>query len=353
MKNPILNVLKGLAIVLVVYGHVIQRSMVVAGQDFFAHPVFKIIYTFHVPLFFFVSGYLLAGSLEKVGAWEVFVTRCKSLLVPFIVWGLLGVLTSLFLGNIGGKHFYSFSFADLTNYLAGNTEVWFIWFLFTLFVCSALLIFSHYLKQRLGVVAFAGIYFCVLAIPLNEYCALYYIKWFYVFYLAGYFVNRCGAKMIAKLNHVAVLAISLVLFIIFASYWTKNDYIYVHKMNFWTANYAQEILRFVYRYFVGFLGIGIVSFFAAYLTKTKAGRILEYVGIYSLDIYLLQRYLVEGLYPRLLVNMQMNFDFYSPFFLWVFVPAVAGASILTCITISKLFFRKIPLVNILFLGNRI
>lgn len=349
MKNQTLNVLKGFAIVLVVYGHVIQRTMVVAGQDFFSHPVFKIIYTFHLPLFVFISGYLLAFSLQRRSLRAVFLTRCKSLLIPFAVWSILDLLINSFLSKMDGNGEPIHWGQEIVQYLFVNPAVW---FLFMLFMMSCVLLWSVKLQNRLGLAAFGIVYAGILIIPVNEYAAVYYVKWFYLFYLAGYCVNRYVMKIIAKFNNALVLGGSLILFSVLAGYWTKTDYIYVNKMNFLTADYGFEVLRFAYRYCVGFMGIIAMFFLGAYVSKNKLGHVLGFIGVYSLDIYLLQRYLVEGFYPRLLARTGWSFDFYSPFFLFIFAPAIVVLAILLCAIISRFFLRSIPLFNLFFLGHR-
>ncbi|MCC6758432.1 MAG: acyltransferase family protein [Candidatus Omnitrophica bacterium] len=349
MKNSTLNVLKGLAIVLVVYGHVLQRIMVLNGEDFFSHPVFKAIYTFHMPLFVFISGYLMAWSLSRRSIGEVFKIRCKSLLIPYIVWGTLGVMTFYALDVLDGKGAGFNFFGQWIDQLIIDPE---IWFLSTLFFCAALLLFSVKLQERFRIAAFVAVYFLLLVIPYNEYGALYYIKWFYVFYAAGYFVNQYGGALIQKLNNKAVLAACLVLFVFLAPTWTTNDYIYVNKMNFMATEYCFEIFRFVYRYLVSFLGIGLAVFAGVYLMKTPAARWFEMAGIYSLDIYLLQRYLVEGLFSRLWPRTGIVWDTHSPLFLLAFAPAIVLIAVALCIALSKGLIRKHPLVNMLFLGQR-
>src|SRR5689334_5733384 len=62
-----IDFVKGIAIILVVYGHVIQGAAyggLVDGWKFF--PLSEaFIYSFHMPAFFFVSGMLSGRSLEK------------------------------------------------------------------------------------------------------------------------------------------------------------------------------------------------------------------------------------------------------------------------------------------------
>ena len=177
-KNPIIDIAKGIAIILVVYGHVIEHSMAPWGfQDFFQNPVFKIIYTFHMPLFVFISGYLMANSLNRHSVHDVFKSRTRSLFVPFVSLGILGVLMTYFLNIIFGNNLGRMDIAgDLADQLLLKPSVW---FLFTLFMLSSVLLLSVQLERRFGIFIFVIIYFLIMLIPYNNYCALYYIKWFY------------------------------------------------------------------------------------------------------------------------------------------------------------------------------
>lgn len=349
-KNLTISTVKGIAILLVVYGHVIQRTMLASGEDFFLNPAFKIIYTFHMPLFVFISGYLMTLSLGRRSVREVFKARCQTLLVPFLSWTILGVITTQALKVIDGK---KVSIADVpwdfVNDLILHPS---IWFLFTLFVSVCLLLSSITLEKRVGLIAFVLVFVPVALIPFNDYGSLFYIKWFYGFYAAGYFWSRRGLKITNPLIKSAALFTTLVMFALMASGWTKSDYIYINKMNFLPGNDLYEFLRIGYRYLVGFLGIGVAFIIAAYVSNTRLQRVFETIGVFSLDIYLIQRYVVEGLYPRFVVPLRLSFDFNSPFFFFVFVPLMTMLFTGVCIGASAMVIRKIPLLNRLLLGAR-
>lgn len=68
MRDKRLDILKGIAIILVVIGHNIQfmKGNTYAQGDFFSNPVFSIIYTFHMPAFMLVSGYLFYLASKSI-----------------------------------------------------------------------------------------------------------------------------------------------------------------------------------------------------------------------------------------------------------------------------------------------
>jgi fucose 4-O-acetylase-like acetyltransferase len=80
---------KGLGILLVVYGHV-QRGVVNAGlgEGPLLAWVDYAIYTFHMPLFFLLSGLFLGRSMER-GAGSFLKTRLVTLAYPYVLWSLI------------------------------------------------------------------------------------------------------------------------------------------------------------------------------------------------------------------------------------------------------------------------
>ena len=52
--------LRGIAILLVILGH----YLIALTPEKFAHPVVQIIYSFHMPLFFFISGYVTLSLIH-------------------------------------------------------------------------------------------------------------------------------------------------------------------------------------------------------------------------------------------------------------------------------------------------
>ena len=84
-RNYIFDAIKALAIGLVVLGHSIQY---LSGVDYWNDGLFQFIYSFHMPLFFMISGFFFASS-EKLGWWEFLRKKTLTLLLPCFVWGIV------------------------------------------------------------------------------------------------------------------------------------------------------------------------------------------------------------------------------------------------------------------------
>ena len=111
-RNAFIDIIKGVAIFLMLWGHCIQYCIARSGLDFYENNVFRFIYTFHMPLFMLVSGYLFFFSFSKRNLKELLVHRVQSLLQPIVfcsffnfvvttslIYALRGQFDTLFSGN--------------------------------------------------------------------------------------------------------------------------------------------------------------------------------------------------------------------------------------------------------------
>lgn len=122
VRNNAIDVAKGLGIILVVFGH---NWIVLHDKG----ELFRVIYSFHMPLFFFLSGIYIKES-ETLGSFLR--SRADALLKPyFVVLIIVG-----FAEHLGGKVF-SFDYLVGIIYGVGDTIVWTpLWFLPHLFLSS-------------------------------------------------------------------------------------------------------------------------------------------------------------------------------------------------------------------------
>jgi len=100
-KNRLyLNVVRGIAVFLMLWGHCIQYCAQ-GTFDAFENTVFKFIYSFHMPLFMLISGYLFYFSFRKRTMKELLIHRTQGMLQPIVMAGIFNAalrqLANLFL----------------------------------------------------------------------------------------------------------------------------------------------------------------------------------------------------------------------------------------------------------------
>lgn len=165
--NNKFNILKALGIITVVGGH--------SGTQFFNwFPV----YSFHMPLFIFISGYFFRND----SICNVFKSKFKNLVVPFLSWNLFyGILVALFLKYGLIKFGQNLSFRSLLwEPFTGSWPFVFngpAWFIGTLFFVQLLYLFiSKYTKGKL---LFSGgillvLHFAALAMAFHGWNSWFY-----------------------------------------------------------------------------------------------------------------------------------------------------------------------------------
>ncbi len=112
---------KGWGILLLIYGHI--------ADDIFT----KWLYTFHIPLFFFLSGFVFNPNKD----WKTFIySKSKSLLLPYITLGLPLILMHLH---------YGFTLELLLKNFIIQKRMFPLWFITSIFV---MLLFAYFLLNR-------------------------------------------------------------------------------------------------------------------------------------------------------------------------------------------------------------
>jgi fucose 4-O-acetylase-like acetyltransferase len=264
-RSDLVDLVKGLAIILVAYGHTAQG---VAHRGWWTRPGMAFsedfIYSFHMPAFFFVSGLFVLGSIRRRGPGNFTLEKVKTILYPYlliaVISAALGPLTRRFQVTYSPFHWKAF----LMNVADGSVS----WFLFTLFFCLLLALLTaglpNWLRFFLAVVAgVSPIYGSYITDRvLREFC----------FVAAGMWVGS-QIFMLERLEKKKA-ALGLVLLSAFQVV-TIYFYGYVGRWNY--------IL-------MGLTGTAALFLLARLLEKHRVGEALVWVGRASLAIFLLSAF---------------------------------------------------------------
>ncbi len=142
--NMTFCILSGLAIIMVAAGHLGYDVMTAGGL--FPY------YSFHVPLFMFISGYFYKDAEEEHPLAYV-KKKCIRLLVPYLVWNLFYGLIALFLQNCGFSMGERIGFRTLflMPFLHGYQFIYnyAAWFVPVLFVIEMMNLLMRLIAKRL------------------------------------------------------------------------------------------------------------------------------------------------------------------------------------------------------------
>lgn len=135
-RSAVVDMAKGIATILVVYGHCL-RGLVAAGvvhtnswlvvTDF-------VIYTFHMPIFFVLSGVFFKSSALK-NRRDFWLNRLKSIVYPYVLWSLIQGGIRIALSGSGAVN-NDMEFDRLLDIFWSPIST--LWFLYALFFCNVI-----------------------------------------------------------------------------------------------------------------------------------------------------------------------------------------------------------------------
>lgn len=223
-----LDIAKGIGILLVVLGHCLHIN----------EKYFQLIFVFHMPLFFALSGYVFKGSDSF---WLFLKKKAKTLLLPFLGFFLLGLIVTL-LVPVWKQ---GLSLAGLKNdlWLADPNAVHnsSIWYLVCLFFVALLFYFISKLPAPVQFLCLLLSYVLGIRYSRQPFVFMGYARLplnfdvlpvAVVFYALGHYAKTSNAiALLSQKRWIAFLTAilgSVGVYIL----WKKNGYVNLHGLNF-------------------------------------------------------------------------------------------------------------------------
>jgi fucose 4-O-acetylase-like acetyltransferase len=202
---------KAIGIVLVVYGHVIA-GVQTAGIHMDTQ-VYRLtwdsIYSFHIPLFFFLSGLFFPHSWHHRGTWGVLASKVDTLVYPYILWSLLQGFLQVALSHHVN---HPVSAGEVLSLLwQPRQEFWFLYALFFVYVIACVLYALLPARYRWTLLLGALLlYFLRTKIP--HVAAIWYPAWYLLYFFAGAVLPQMAKAVVERPG--AWLAGSIIVFVL-------------------------------------------------------------------------------------------------------------------------------------------
>ncbi len=264
-----IDISKGILILSVFAGHMIS------SPNWLIH----FIYSFHMPAFFFLSGYCFSAK-RKFGAFIL--NKLKTVLLPLFTIGLTESLAVALLKNILEPGSVSWSKTLLAPFVQYGSELNLLWFLPAVFICSIVmyalvklfkekLIFMNLTAFILAVLVYAVVKICKLNFPWFADVSIIAMP----FLTIGY---TCKNKSLCdKLKKPLVFVVSFLLCTVIGT---------VNSTLFWPVEMkSRSFGNFPLFYIVAFLGCVMIASSSMLISKN---RVLEYFGRNSLLLYAME-----------------------------------------------------------------
>jgi fucose 4-O-acetylase-like acetyltransferase len=304
-----LDFFKGIAIILVVVGHFVLTNWADSCDK---HPVYTWIYSFHMPLFFFISGYLMSLSNRGLSSKTV-KKKTLALMLPFLVWSF--VLAPLFAGN---QVYFS-----LDEFLNPNTKYWFVYLLWfysiIYYICN-----SIYKKSVVGGTIMLVIIACSLGVALYYFpCELFSRGLqFLPIYIYGAVAKKVNLQDKSLLDNSLILSVLFVLFVVASLCYMKMESAAFNKL---MKLIASASICSIILYYVRIRAIISIDSWGKYLTQP-----IIYAGKNSIVVYL-----THFLFLNVLPFHLKSLNLLCPF--WAFIIALFFSLLIcfACLLIGK------------------
>ena len=274
-----------------VYGHV-SRGLHSAGIGIFGNLysiLDTVIYSFHMPLFFFLSGLFFYNSLKKYGGLNLIGSKVDTLIYPYLLWSIIQISIEIILSNYtNGKVSHLQIFQLLWRPI---DQFWFLYALFFVYLISIILfsIRTKYLYLSFFILSlFLNLYQPVLpnivifnSIPHN--LIFFSLGIGYSLYELGHNISKSWIVLLSAF----VFIISQYISIIYALNSSSTQLVLAITGIFIVISFSAWISKFNYKIFA-LLGSASLSIYLMHILVTAGVRIflVHAVGIYSLSLHL-------------------------------------------------------------------
>lgn len=277
---------KGITIFLVVYSHVligIYNSNFDIYYPFYIHSI-KFMYSFHMPVFFLLSG-IFAIKSSSIPFSNFLLKKLKTIIYPYLLWSLIqGCIYALMSPFTNFK----FNFGELPSTIAFYPLMQ-LWFLYVLFFIHILFFFINKISGKYNYhILFTTAFIMYF---LSGYITIHVVSkvsHFFLFYVLGAILSlEFNFTKYLNLNRLQILCFAITLAIaqfMIVDLNGRIDYI---------GNPLQSL-------FLACIGIVFVISTSIYISKKQNMRFILDIGKLSLPIYLMHILAIVGF--RIILN---------------------------------------------------
>lgn len=255
--------LKGLLILLVVLGHALQTTL---GKSCDTNHLWNLIYSFHMPAFMAVSGYLAYRKMEMVGGSRLLSSihrRFRQLIVPFSLWTFVLLLNgdNLTWSSVG------------TYLLYPDKGLWFLWVLFfiTVFYSSGCWLANRMkIKDEWMILGLCLVLAAVMVLFEVRVLGFQFIAYYFLFYSLGYYLHKYSDRVITQ-NMWVIVCLAVV--------WAAMGWFWnMHKLPTFLKGLPlpATLTQYVYRF--------LTAAIAIYVLLAVSPKLLNVNGLWNVPL---------------------------------------------------------------------
>ena len=318
-RDSFFDSLKFIMICLVVFGHILEYSGI---KDVLSFKVYSFIYTFHMPLFIFISGYF-----SKNITWNKLKKSAKTLLPAYFLFQIILSIPNMLEGSF-----------SIFNFLTSPQGI--LWYILALLYWRIIFYIVSKIKLlNFPVVIVISVLMSLLIGLVNYPVFLSIAKTiaFLPYFVLGYYCTENIIEKIRGWNKTISIAILIMAFLLVYTF-TTSDFV----LNL----YGEFSYKYVFNSIPEGLWWRMISIITAFILSCVVINLatdkLHRCGERTLDIYLLHAPLVYIVYRVLLDKFKISPDF------WIALAAFVVIMLLCILMIRIKLFHYLVNPSLLF-----
>jgi fucose 4-O-acetylase-like acetyltransferase len=242
-----------------------------------------LVYSFHMPLFFLLSGLFFKRSITKYKPLGLFGERCKTILYPYIVWSLIQTGVEIALSRYtNGKESLSSLYTCL---IVPRAQFWFLFSLFFINLINILL-YKISNKRWLAVSMSVGVLYFLFPVDLSVFSDV--VKYL-IFFNAGILLSDIllNGRLLRILSEWKYLFSMILAFIVVEHF----HFVGLHRFTWFSLIAALT-------------GALLILSLSCRFAEKHFARGFVYLGRCSMEIYILHILVTAGI--RIVLNNFLN-----------------------------------------------
>lgn len=324
MREVWVDYAKALGIILVVAGHVnrgLYSSGIYISKQFYI--LFdSIIYSFHMPLFFFLSGLFFATSIDKKGKKKFFIDKFDTIFYPYVLWSLLQGGIEVILSK------YTNSKTELLDVLSfllyPRAQFWFLYALLMIFIVAGIIYRKQTFYSSLPLLVIISLAAYIFSNTIGSTLHINYLTNNAIYFFLGCLFLKISGSIQPRVDWKMLFIIAVVFITL--------EYIFHITLK---MNYADTG---VFTFVLACTGIALMTALSMRLASLNL-KILEMIGTLSMAIYLV--HILAGSGSRIILNKIFHIHNW-------YIHMLAGTLIGVSVPIAIYFIVKKYNINFLF-----
>lgn len=323
-----INIMRGMAVLCVVIGHSFNPTETPTILGF----IKSFVYCFHMPAFFFISGFLEGDKRRSIGEKkQAIIKKARRLMIPyFFLTVVTAVLKMLF--GVFARNPLNYSTIVVDVLIGRNNPNGGLWFLYALFVIS----FFGIIFDMMDRLILMSIMFVIYILNLFIFKQSGYIIGFFFSYAWIYFMGSVVRKNIydrVKKSKLVISMSGISLTIAISIGYIALAYIRIYEVQTWILSSVITVI-----------GVFLLFIISVQIEQHQCEKKLWMLfGDYGMDIYMIGYYVQQAIYVIVGKILGCNYLIYA----WLML--ILG--LIVPVILSKYIVRKSRVLLMLVLGR--